>query len=129
MADSNLQKQRCLTKAFLYADSGEGVVDLLRQDDTCRHVFSAEIVEKVQAKKEDFASVAAYKKHMVTPVMEAFLDRACPPAKPRPQITQWFVRQYLPHRHNGKPIQAEDLYKIDDNLKYFDSLKNSSAFK
>jgi hypothetical protein len=122
------KKQR-LSLSFLFATYGERVLEQLAKDKTCGQVFSPEIAEKIRQAKNGDATQAEYMAEVVTPVMEAFLDKSCPSAKGKAQIAQWVIRQYLAHRHNGNPILAEDLYKIGDNLKYFDSLKNSAAFK
>jgi hypothetical protein len=52
-----------------------------------------------------------------------------PSAQKSPQIAAWLIKAYLTHRHNGAPILAEDFYKVADNLKYFDALKNNGALR
>lgn len=123
------QKGQPLFYPFLFASFGEQVLAQLAEDESCTRTFGHDIAVKINSVRSDFETEAEYKKQVVNPVMEAFLDKACPSAKTRKPIVQWVVKQYLEYRHNDKPILAEDLYKIDENLKYFDSLKNSPPFK
>jgi hypothetical protein len=58
-----------------------------------------------------------------------FLDQVYPSALPRnPDVARWLFKAYLGHRHNGRPILAEDLYKLRDDIAYFDKVKKSQAF-
>jgi len=124
-----VQKQPRLTLPALIDSHGEQVLELLRADETCGHAFSPEIAAKIHLDQDYFESRDDYMAEVVTPVMEAFLEKACSTARKRPPIAQWIIRQYLTHSHNENPILAEDLYKIDDNIRYFNSLRNSSVFK
>jgi hypothetical protein len=113
-----------LTLSFLYANVGEEVCRQLGGENSYRQVFDENIADKIRRFQEGKVSRAD-----ITPVMDAFLEKACPAARSKPQIAQWVCKQYLSHRHNGEPIKAEDLYKIGENIQYFDSLKKSDAFK
>jgi hypothetical protein len=119
--EKTARRQR-LTLAFLQANLGPLILGQLAEDSTCARVFPQDIFGKIQQYKENPDA------QMIAPVMKAFLDNACPSVRSN-QIVNWVCKQYLSHRHNGKPIQAEDLYKVEENLKYFDQLKNSPAFK
>jgi hypothetical protein len=123
------QKNQPLFFPFLFASFGEQVVEHLAEDESCKNAFTSAIAGKIRKRKEDFATQAEFMAKVVTPVMEAFLDKACPSVKNRKPIVQWVLGQYLEHRHNDKPILAEDLYKIDDYLKFFEGLRNAGALK
>ncbi len=110
------------SRAFLYASLGPLILQQLAADATCADVFPAPVLEIIAAKK------APTPEELKTAV-EAFLDRACPSRKDCLPVVRWVCRQYLQHRHNGKPVLAEDLSKIGDNIRYFDGLKNSAAFR
>lgn len=100
--------------AFLYASCGSQVIALLEQDRDCARTIAA----MGEAEKS------------VTAVMEAFLKLSClqQPEK-NPAMAGWVIRQYLTHLHNGKPVLAEDLYKIREDLAYFEALKNSGVLR
>jgi len=148
MTDDNIkrpkQKPQRLTIAFLYANMGEAILEQLGKERSYATVFPAETAEKISAyhkgrlKKEDFAEPGDFIEQVVKPVMDNFLNIACPKAMNKPPIAQWVCKQYLSHRDNSRsffrgrnshPMKASDLHKIGENITYFDNLKNSQAFK
>ena len=44
-------------------------------------------------------------------------------------ILRFICEAYLTHRHNERPILAEDFYKITENLRDFESFKKTGLFK
>jgi hypothetical protein len=125
-----------LTLSFLYANLGEQVLKQLGETPPYTQVFSDFVSSKIWEYKacegnwrKQYQTHSEFMANMVAPVMDAFLRQACPSAKEKPQVAQWIFRQYLSHRHNGAPILAEDLYKIGENIEYFDSVKKSEGFK
>ena len=111
-----------LNRAFLYANIGPQVCKLLADDETYARVFSADL--------PDIKNHEKFTAQDRTKILDAFVAASCPQGtQTSPQILRWVFDQYLTHLHNGKPIQAEDLYKVKDNLTYFDSLKQSQPFK
>lgn len=126
------KKPQRLTLPFLYATLGEQIVRQLGSERSYRHVFSKEISAKISGYhkgKLRFNTQDELMAAVITPVMEAFLEKACPAAKNKPQIVQWVCKKYLEHRYNGKPMKAENLHEIGENITYFDSLKASAVFK
>lgn len=119
---STIHPMKKLTLSFLSAHHGPLVLPHLRKDKTCADVFSSEICALIQQKET--LSPAENEA-----VIEAFIQKACPGFKDKPQILNWVLCQYKTHRHNNKPILAEDLYKINDSLNYFESLKKSETLK
>jgi len=138
------QKQQRLTLAFLYATKGEAVLKQLGEEKSYAKVFpaaTAQIIRdyhKGSLKKENYAE-GDFIDQVVKPVMEDFLDIACPSAKSKPPIAQWVFKQYLSHRETSgrrllrrqksRPMKASDLHNIGENITYFDNLKGSKAFK
>ena len=105
---------RKLARSFICAHSGPQILKLLTEDATYARVFSDDGLLNIKDHK----------------VLDQFILHTCPKGlETSPQIINWVFNQYLTHRHNNKPILAEDLYKVKDNLAYFDSLKKSQPFK
>src|ERR1035437_10205244 len=91
---ASVSQQKRLTLSFLYANVGEAVLKQLGEEDSYIHVFPGDVAEKIRAKKEDYAAHSEFMAQVVTPVMDAFLDKACPAATSKPQVAQWVCRQY-----------------------------------
>jgi len=126
------QQPQHLKLPFLYATVGERVLKQLGAEESYAHVFEPDVIKKIRGYHKGtlkFTTQDELMKKVIKPVMEAFLDKTCSTARSRPPIAQWICNQYLSHKHNGLPVKAEDLYKIGANIDYFDSLKNSTAFK
>ncbi len=111
-----------LNRAFLYANFGPRVCKLLAEDKTYARIFSAGL--------PDIKDHEKFTAEDRTKILDVFVGATCPQGtQASPQILRWVFNQYLTHRHNDKPVQAEDFYKIKENLSYFDSLKQSQPFK
>ena len=111
-----------LNRAFLYANLGPQILALLAQDETYARVFASGLPDI--KKHTDFTPAER------TQILDAFVAHICPEdKKDSAPLFQWVFNQYLTYLHNGKPIQAEDLYRVKENLSYFDSLKQSQTFK
>jgi hypothetical protein len=96
--------------AFVLASFGPKVCAQLAADSSCLSVFPGKTGRAL---------------------MDAFLDKVYPVAPGharKPEVARWLCRQYLEHRHNGQPVLAEDLYKIGEDVSYFNDVKKSSAF-
>ncbi len=119
-----------LTCAFLYASLGEKILDRLASDDSF-HGISPEVVRRIirdfrdgELKREDFSTQGDFMAQVVTPVMQAFLEQACPTFMNKPQIMQWVCNKYLSHGIAGRPMNVQDLHKIGENIVYFNYLKD-----
>jgi hypothetical protein len=142
------QEQNPLNLSFFYTSKGEGqlgeailkklgepVLKQLGEEKSYASVFPAATAQIIRAyhkgslKKEDYATPADFLDQVVKPVLEDFLNVTCPSAKKKPQVAQWIFKQYLSHRHKGRPIKAKDLHKIGENILYFDKVKLSAAFR
>lgn len=104
--------------SFLYASQGPLVYRQYQRDRT----KSAD----TQIVTYDVAYALADQNY--TLFMDSFLEIFSGKKMHSPEIARWLVKQYLTHRHNGKAVQAEDFYKIAEDLRYFDALKSSKDF-
>ena len=116
-----------LKKSFAYANAGPLIARQLGHEEGYRQAFDsgiAALIKKAQKKDRNLPPAE------VTAVMEAFVEKVgYPGVKERPLILQWMCLQYLAHRHNGKPILSEDLYKLGEDIAYFESVKKSPVFQ
>lgn len=119
-----------LSLAFVRANFASLITRQLTQDDSYIQTFSQDLAAAITACQDNNFASALDKHRAEQKIFDAFLDQACPKSMhSKPKILNWLCRQYLEHRHNGNPILAEDLYKLKDNLAYFDQVKQSTAFK
>lgn len=117
-----------LSKSFLFATMGEQVLQQLESERTFTYayVFPPAVTKIIEAYDPGAAHTdpEAFIRDVVTPVMEAFIEQACPKAADKPQILQKVFKWYL-----ASPIPAVDLHKMAENLAYFDGVRNSPPFK
>ena len=131
--------------AFLYASLGPLVLKQLAGDSSVTAALGAEVAEIVRTLNPPLPSgeregVRGIPSSQPSPlevrgegeraVMTAVLDKIYPVQsnKPRnPQIAGWLIKQVLEHKHNDKPVMAEDFYKIGEDFTYFESLKKSNV--
>ena len=107
----------------VYASYAPKILDLLADDETMSAIFGSDISEQLKAYKTAKDKDVVFEQTF----MPLFMDRLYPSAQKNAQIAAWLCKVYLNHRHNGKAILAEDFYKVVENLKYFEALKNSKS--
>ena len=111
-----------LKLSFLISDYGPRVIAQLQREASYRATFSV----KSQGVIERWSKDSHTTPQDIKMVMEEFIALALPERKGA--IAKWVFDAYLNGTHNGKQILAEDLYKIKEDLQYFDALKKSDAF-
>jgi hypothetical protein len=114
-----------LGRGFMVGD-GLRVVELLAaqstRDDSQARVFGAELSEQIRSYAQD------PNPDLVMPILTGFLVHASPSLK-RGDLCKWACTAFVEHRHNGAPILAEDLYRLKEDLAYFDNVRQSAPFK
>ena len=118
---------------FIVASYAPKVIALLKDDQTVRPVLSNAVGDMISIypKPEEMKGFDSKKLLMIErEIMQAFIRAIYPAELKVNEVTARFIcKAYLEHRHNGKPILAEDFYKIADNLRYFEGLKNKGILK
>lgn len=112
-----------LKLSFLISDYGPQVMAQLQREASYRAAFSVKAAGVIERYSKDTHTTP----QNIKMVMEEFIALTLPERKGA--IAKWVFDAYLNGTHNGKQILAEDLYKIKEDLQYFDALKKSCAFR
>jgi hypothetical protein len=130
---------------FIVAQYAPTIIMMLSQDESVRPILGDKVADLIKnyPKNEGHKNRESKEiREAERAVMLAFVRAAYPlePIVDRDQkligykqlnktMLQFICKSYLEHRHNGAPIWAEDFYKIADNLRDFESFKNSGLLR
>lgn len=127
MFDKPINKLSRLKASFVRNGYGPSIVRRIVEETAAEKHFPDVTAETFTAAKEAFKNGSPTEQQMkesIFPIYDAFIRKTDPTADKTHKFTAWICRAYLHAAQHGKPIRAEDLYKIAGDLKDFEAFSS-----